>query len=68
MEQKLRFGPVGNTEKIIWANYEELLGGFFHVFRGKKKTLLFLFKNIVASALLFLSKNIVASALKSCIK
>ena len=26
------FGPVGNTEKTIWAKYEQLLRAFFHVF------------------------------------
>ena len=40
MEQKLRFelvlGLVGNTEKKIWANNEQLLRGFFYVFMGKK--------------------------------
>ena len=31
------FGPIGNTEKKNWADYEQLLrSGFFHVFRGKK--------------------------------
>ena len=28
------FGPVGYTEKTIWADYEQLLR--FEVFRGKK--------------------------------
>ena len=48
------FGPVGNTEKKIWADYEQLLRPFFSCFRGQKKMLKFL-------------KNIVASALTSCI-
>ena len=31
------FGPIGSTEtKRVWAGYEQLLRGFFHVFRGKK--------------------------------
>ena len=29
------FGPIGSTEKRVWADYE-LLRVFFHVFRGKK--------------------------------
>ena len=28
------FGPVGYTEKINWANYEQLLRAVFHVFMG----------------------------------
>jgi hypothetical protein len=30
------FGPVGNTEKKIWADYEQLLKAFFSCFRGQK--------------------------------
>ena len=30
------FGPVGSTEKKIWADYEQLMRALFHVFRGKK--------------------------------
>ena len=30
------FVPVGNTEKKIGADYEQLLRVFFHVFRGEK--------------------------------
>ena len=30
------FGPVGNTEKKIGADYEQLLRAVFHVFMGKK--------------------------------
>jgi hypothetical protein len=30
------FGAVGNTEKKIGANYEQLLRAFFYVFKGKK--------------------------------
>ena len=29
-------GPVGNTEKIIWADYEQLLRAFFLCFHGQK--------------------------------
>ena len=45
-------GPVGNTEKKIGADYEQLLRAFFSCFHGQKKII----------------QNIVASALKSCIK
>ena len=31
------FGPVGNTEKKIWADYEQLLRPVFSCFRGQKK-------------------------------
>ena len=31
------FGPVGNTEKKIVADYEQLLRVFFSCFRGQKK-------------------------------
>ena len=48
------FGPVGNTEKKIGADYEQLLKAVFLCFHGQFK------KNLL--------KNIVASALKSCIK
>ena len=41
------FGPDGNAEKKIWADYEQLLRAFFSCFQGQKKML----KNIVASAL-----------------
>ena len=40
------FGPVGNTEQTIWADYEHLLRSFFSCFGGQK-----FFLNIVASAL-----------------
>ena len=30
------FGPVGNTEKKIGANYEQLLRAVFSCFQGKK--------------------------------
>ena len=30
------FGPVGNTEKKNWADYEQLLRPFFSCFRGQK--------------------------------
>jgi hypothetical protein len=30
------FWPFGSTDKRVWANYEQLLRVFFHVFRGKK--------------------------------
>ena len=29
------FGPVGNTGKQIWADYEQILRAFFYVFMGK---------------------------------
>ena len=35
------FGPVGNTEKIIWANYEQLLRAVFSWFYGQNKCLNF---------------------------
>ena len=38
------FGPIGNTEKKVWANYEQL----FCMFSGGKKLE---FENDVASAL-----------------
>ena len=37
MEQELRFGPVGITEKKIWADYEQLLKPVFFHFRGQKE-------------------------------
>ena len=49
------FGPVGNTEKKIWADYDQFLRAVFSCIQGQKKSLNFF-------------KNIVASALKSCIK
>ena len=45
-------GPVGNTEKKIGADYEQLLRSVFSCFQGQTKNF-------------FL--NIVVSALKSCI-
>ena len=30
------FGPVGNTEKKIWADYEQLLRAVFSCFQGQK--------------------------------
>ena len=41
MEQNLKFGPVGSTEKraIKYANFE---GSFIHVFIGKKKINMYL--------------------------
>ena len=35
------FGPVGNTEKKNWANYELLLRAFFSCFQNKKILLFF---------------------------
>jgi hypothetical protein len=35
------FGPFGNTEKKIWANYEQLLRAVFSCFHGQKKGLKF---------------------------
>ena len=37
MEQNMRFGPVGNTEKNIGADYEQLLRPVFSCFPGQKK-------------------------------
>ena len=31
------FGPVGNTEKKMGADYEQLLRAVFYCFRGQKK-------------------------------
>ena len=44
------FGPIGNTEKKVWAYYEQLLRRFFHVF-GCKNFFEFFFENVVASSL-----------------
>ena len=30
------FGPVGNIEKKVWADYEQLLRVFFSCFQGQK--------------------------------
>ena len=38
------FGPVGITEKKIWANYEQIFRPVFSSFRGQKKIKI---KNIV---------------------
>ena len=35
------FGPVGNTEKKSWADYEQLLRAVFSCFHGQKKCLNF---------------------------
>ena len=40
------FGPVGNTEKKFWADYEQLLRALFSCFQGQN-----FFLNIVASAI-----------------
>ena len=45
------FGPVGNTEKKLGADYEQLLRVFFHVLGAYFFP--FNFENIVASAYLF---------------
>ena len=45
---KFDFGPVGNTEKKNWADYEQLLRAVFSCFHRQKNIF---FKNIVASAL-----------------
>ena len=41
MEQKMRFGPVGNTEKKKFGpiTYEQLLQAFFSCFNGQKNSL-----------------------------
>ena len=36
------FGPIGITEKKIWADYEQLLRVFFSVFRGETNVKKFL--------------------------
>ena len=36
MEQKMKFGLVGNTEKKWGPIMSNFQGGFFHVFRDKK--------------------------------
>ena len=40
MEQEFRFGldlgQLAVLKKRVWADYEQLLRVFFHVFRGKK--------------------------------
>ena len=54
MEQNMRFGLIGNTEKKIGADYEQLLRAVFLCFVGKN-----LFN--------ILSRNTLTSALKSCI-
>ena len=36
------FGPVGNTEKKIGADYEQLLRTVFSCFQGQKKQFKFL--------------------------
>ena len=46
------FGLVGNTERNIWGDYEQLLRAVFSCFHGQNNFFL----------------NIVASVLKSCIK
>ena len=53
------FGSVGNTEKKIGADYEQLLRAFFSCFQGQKN---------IAKILENLVMNFKASALKSCIK
>ena len=35
------FGPVGNTEKNFWADYEQLLRAVFLCFHGQKIGLTF---------------------------
>jgi hypothetical protein len=48
-EQKMSFWLVGNTEKKFWADYEQLWGQFFHVFKGKKNIVAFSLKSFVIS-------------------
>ena len=31
------FGPIGSTEKKVWADYEQLLRVFFSYFQGLEK-------------------------------
>ena len=45
------FGPVGNTEKELGADYEQLLRVVLSCFQGQKINLNFFVFNIVASAL-----------------
>ena len=42
------FGPVGNTENIFLADYEELLRAVFSCFHGQKN---YFFLNVAASVL-----------------
>ena len=35
------FGPIGSTEKKVWADYEQLLRVVFLCFQGKKKIFFF---------------------------
>ena len=35
------FGPIGSTEKKVWADYEQLLRVFFSYFQGQKKMSIF---------------------------
>jgi hypothetical protein len=37
------FGPVGNTEKNIWADYEQLLRSVFSCFQWQKKIYIYIF-------------------------
>ena len=49
------FGPIGSTEKRVWADYEKILWVVFSCFQEQKKCLIFL-------------RNVVASEVKSFIK
>ena len=37
------FGPIGNTEKKVWADYEQLLRTLFFMFSGANFFYLFFF-------------------------
>jgi hypothetical protein len=51
------FGPIGTTEKKVWADYEQLLRKVFACFRVQKK-IKKMFENVVASALELVSKEL----------
>ena len=48
MEQKMRFGLVGNTEKKMGADYEKLLRVVFFMFSGAKKSFNLKKKNVMS--------------------
>ena len=55
------FGPVGNTEKKNWANYEQLLRSFFFMFLGVKTKFEISFKYCSVC-----TKNLHKMKLKKC--
>ena len=61
-------GPVGNTEKKIWAiKYSIFEGGFCYVFMGKKNVVASALKSCIISLLLavFLPQNRLPLTFKS---